>query len=132
MKIEKGTKVKLEYSLTLQGNVIESSEDKGPLEYTHGSGDIPLADLEAQLEGLEQGEEKEGHFPLPGEHPTQELPKSNFPKDAKFEPGQPFEAKRSDGTPVFFKIVSTTDDKVTVEIVPHLFFKVKVLEVAKA
>lgn len=131
MKIENGTKVKLEYSLTLDGNVVESSQDKGPLEFTHGSGDIPLPDLEVQLEGLSEGDEKEGSFPLPGEHPKQELPKTNFPEDAKLEPGQPFEAKRPDGAPVFFKIVEVTDEKVTVEIVPHLFFKVKVLEVSK-
>ena len=131
MKIEKGTRVKLEYTLTLNGNVIESSEEKGPLEFTHGSGDIPLADLETQLIGLKKGEEKEGSFPVPGEHEKQELPKSNFPEDAKLEEGQPFEAHRPDGTPVFFKVVEVTEDKVTVEIVPHIFFKVKVLDVTK-
>ena len=131
MKIESGRRVKMEYTLTLDGNVIESSDEKGPLEFKVGSGEVPIAELEEQLMGLKEGDEKEGAFPLPGEHPKETLPRANFPEGAKLEPGEAFEAHRPDGAPVVFKVAEVSGDQVTVEIIPRMVYKVKILEVTK-
>jgi FKBP-type peptidyl-prolyl cis-trans isomerase 2 len=56
--IEAGKKVKLDYTLTVDGNVIDSSEKNGPLAYEHGTGTI-VKGLERQLEGLAVGDKKE-------------------------------------------------------------------------
>lgn len=131
MKIEKGRRVKLEYTLTLEGQIVEASSQKGPLEFRVGTGEVPLPELEAQLMGLEQGDEKEGKFPIPGEYEKQTLPISQFPKGANLVPRELFEASRPDGGTVFFRIIEVTDQEVFVEIVPHMHYKVRVLEVTK-
>ncbi len=134
MRIEKGKRVKLDYELRNENNdIIESSKDKGPLEYVHGSGQIPLPDLENQLLGLEKGATKEGKLPIPIENAArEEYDKSMFPEDQALTLGTYFEAKRPDGSPVILKVVATSEDKITVELLPFLFYKVTVLDLSDA
>ena len=56
-KIEKGKIVKFDYTLTIDDEVVETSEGKQPLEYTHGEGQI-IAGLSKELEGLKRGDKK--------------------------------------------------------------------------
>ncbi len=134
MEIAKGKRVKLDYELRNEnGDLIESSKDKGPLEYVHGSGQIPLPDLENQLIGLKKGDSKEGKLPIPIENAEkQEYDKSVFPADTSLTVGSYFEAKRPDGSPVLLKVVAANTDKVTVEVLPFLLYKVTVLDVSEA
>lgn len=53
--IEPGKSVKIHYTLTVEGQIIESSEQSGPLEYEHGKGQI-IRGLENALEGLKEGD----------------------------------------------------------------------------
>jgi len=55
--VEKGKKVKLDYTLKIDGEVIETSQKDKPLEYIHGSGAL-IPGLESQLQGLRIGNEK--------------------------------------------------------------------------
>ncbi len=42
MKIEQGKKIKMEYEIGIEGGeTIESSADRGPLEFIHGTGAMP-------------------------------------------------------------------------------------------
>lgn len=52
-----GSVVKMNYTLTVDGEVVDSSEGRGPLEYTHGTQQI-IPGLEAALAGLKAGEKK--------------------------------------------------------------------------
>jgi len=56
-KISEGKKVKFHYTLKVKGEVAETSYDKEPLEYTHGTSSI-VPGLEKALEGLKAGDEK--------------------------------------------------------------------------
>lgn len=56
--IQDGSRVKLHYTLTVDGETIDSSEGKEPLEYEHNRGQI-IPGLEAQLAGLNPGDRKE-------------------------------------------------------------------------
>jgi FKBP-type peptidyl-prolyl cis-trans isomerase 2 len=51
--IEQGSQVSIDYTLTVDGNVVDTSEGKQPLEYTQGQGQI-IPGLEKALEGLEE------------------------------------------------------------------------------
>ena len=55
--INKGAKVKFDYTLTVDGKVQDTSAGRGPLEYTHGSGQI-IKGLEEELENMNIGEKK--------------------------------------------------------------------------
>lgn len=134
MKIEAGMKVKLDVTISVDGQVIESAATRGgPLEYVHGHHALPLG-LEDQLVGLEVGAEKKGDLSV--DIPKVEMKKSEFPKDFKVEVGGRFVAKR-DGQDVEMEIVSKKDD--LVEVRPFhplsgktLKYEVKILDIAKA
>ena len=55
--IEQGSKVKFDYTLTVDGKVADTSAGRGPLEYTHGAGQI-IAGLEKELLGMNVGDKK--------------------------------------------------------------------------
>ena len=139
MNVEQGKLIKIDYELAVDGgDVIESSDKAGPLEYEHGTGKM-LAGLESRIEGLEIGAEKDGVIPakeaygLEEDLPTREIPKAEFP-EGDLEEGKLFEATGADGNPVSFKIVAFDDEKVTVRFLHPLAgkdirFKVKILNV---
>ena len=55
--IKEGSKVKFDYTLTVDGKVADTSAGRGPLEYTHGAGHI-IPGLEEELTGMKVGPEK--------------------------------------------------------------------------
>jgi FKBP-type peptidyl-prolyl cis-trans isomerase 2 len=133
MKIQAGQKIRIEFDLKLKsGELIEHST----VEYVQGEGKL-LPALEKRLLGMSLGEEKSGVIPAEEaiteeSLPTKEVPRSEFPKDAKLQVGQVFEARGPEGSTVSFKLVKVTDDKVTIRFLHSLLgkdlaFHVKVL-----
>jgi FKBP-type peptidyl-prolyl cis-trans isomerase 2 len=141
MKIAAGLSVRIEYELKVKGGaVIESSAKSGPLQYVHGDGKM-LAGLEKRLAGLTAGDERQGEIPAreafgtEDSLPLKEMARKDFPAGAAPKAGLVFEAKSARGETVGFKVVSATDDKVTVRLLHPLVgrdieYKVKVLSVA--
>jgi FKBP-type peptidyl-prolyl cis-trans isomerase SlyD len=60
--IKSGSNVKLHYTLSVDGEVLENSTDGEPLSYVHGEGQI-IPGLEEQLEGLGAGDQKTAVVP---------------------------------------------------------------------
>lgn len=144
MKIVPGRIVELEYELKVKGGeVIESSAKSGPLRYVHGDGKM-LPGLEKRLEGLEPGDERQGEVPAreafgtEDSLPVTEMARSVFPKGAKLEVGEIFEAKDpASGAPVRFKILSAGGATTKVRLLHPLVgrdieYRVKVLAVRQA
>ena len=57
MAVEEGKKVTFHFTLTVDKKVIQTSEGKEPMSYTHGSGQI-IPGLAAEIEGMNEGEDK--------------------------------------------------------------------------
>ncbi|MFC1522841.1 peptidylprolyl isomerase [Elusimicrobiota bacterium] len=57
MIIEKGSSVTIEYTLTVDGEVVDTSVGREPLSFVQGSGQI-IPGLEEQLEGMKAGDQK--------------------------------------------------------------------------
>ncbi len=55
--IKAGSKVKFDYTLTVDGKVADTSAGRGPLEYTHGAGHI-IPGLEKEMLGMKVGDKK--------------------------------------------------------------------------
>jgi len=55
--IKDGSKVKFDYTLTVDGKVADTSSGRGPLEYTHGAGHI-IKGLEKEMTGMKVGDKK--------------------------------------------------------------------------
>ena len=56
--IKRGKKVRIEYALMVNGEVIDTTEGREPFHYVHGKQQI-LPALEHQLEGLNKGDKRE-------------------------------------------------------------------------
>lgn len=137
VKITKGMKVRVAIDLRhTDGTAIESSA----VEYVHGAGAM-LKGLEAALEGMATNETKEGvlapkdAFGLEEDLPTKKIPRAEFPRDTRMEPGMLFEAKGPDGRPIGFKVLTVDAKEATVRLLHPLAgksikYKIKVLAVA--
>ncbi len=100
--IAQGKKIKFDYKLTVDGQVVDSSEGKQPIEYVQGDGKI-IPGLSKQLEGLKAGDEKtitvpaaEGYGDV-DKGAVKEVPRSMLPKDTELAVGQVFEFQSEDG-----------------------------------
>lgn len=137
MKIETGRRVRIKVKLSVvDGDVIEQSA----VEYFQGAGTM-MPGLEKALDGLEKGAEKSGVIPAAEAFsavenlPTKEIPRAEFPKDAKLEVGETFAAKGPDGADITFRVEESGDEVITVRFVHPLggkdiAYEVKVLEVS--
>jgi FKBP-type peptidyl-prolyl cis-trans isomerase 2 len=138
MKVKQDHIVRIDCELRVRGGeVIESSQKTGPVEYKHGSGKL-LRSLESKLEDMGVGDEKSGT--IKADETQAELsseltvPRNEFPAEAKLEVGAKFEAKGPAGTPVNLEVVKLDGDKVVARVLhplagKDLEFKVKVLSV---
>ena len=55
--VERGVVVKLEYTLLIDEEMVESTDDEGPIEFLQGFGEI-IPGLEDALYGMRVGQEK--------------------------------------------------------------------------
>lgn len=139
-KIEKDKKVKLDYTLKVDGEVVETTVGKQALEYTQGQGML-IPGLEQALEGMKVGEEKDVKIEPKDAYgdinkdALREFPKSSFPADFKIELGTVLEIKdEKSGEAVPGVIWDVKDDKVTINFNHPLAgktleFNVKILEI---
>jgi FKBP-type peptidyl-prolyl cis-trans isomerase SlyD len=94
--VEHGVIVKLEYTLQIEEELVESTDDEGPIEFLQGFGEI-IPGLEAALYGMEVNQEKDvtvdpedGY----GEYDSdafEEVPLEIFPEDMDLSLGMPVE-----------------------------------------
>ena len=91
-KVEDGVVVSMEYKLTVDGEVLDTSDGAGPLQFLAGYGNI-IPGLEKEMMGMKIGDSKEvtvqpedgyGEF---DEEAFMEVPRSEFPADMKIEEG---------------------------------------------
>ncbi|HIW36112.1 MAG TPA: peptidylprolyl isomerase [Candidatus Treponema faecavium] len=142
MKIEKNKVVSIEYVLKdADGEILDSSEDMGALEYIHGRGDL-IAGLERELEGKAAGEklsvvvEPADAYGEYNRELVVEVPRSQFDDSVDIEAGMQFEAESAEGS----HLVTVVDVKDGVVVVDanhplageKLFFDVEIKDVRDA
>ena len=121
MKIQNDKVVSIDYTLKDDsGEDLDNSQDREPLAFIFGSGNI-IPGLENALEGKEQGEElsvtvepKEGY----GEYDESlmfEVGKEQFQDASQIQEGMQVQAQNSNGQVQIFTIKSIGDEKVTLD-----------------
>jgi FKBP-type peptidyl-prolyl cis-trans isomerase SlyD len=103
--------VTLDYTLTVDGEVVDSSDEEGPIQFLMGYGNI-IPGLEAHLSGLAVGESlqvgvaaKDGYGEFDHEQIV-DIPLDEFPEEICVEPGVELEMKDQDGDMLFARIIS--------------------------
>ncbi len=119
--VKKGNTVSFDYTLTVDGKVVDSSIGKKPLEYVHGDTKF-LPGLSKQIDGMKAGEEKNIILP-PDEaygkrdqNAIKEVPISSLPKEMKPEAGMPIQARYANGETAMVRIAEVKKDTVMMDM----------------
>ena len=139
--IHKGAKVKINYTLTVDGAVLDTSKGREPLDYVQGGGQM-IAGLEEQLEGMKAGEKKqvtlapEKAYGPKDPAATRKVPKKAFQTTAGMKVGAVIRGQTG-GQQFQATIMALSADDVTLDLNHPLAgktlnFDVEILEVKPA
>ena len=140
--IADGVVVKIEYTLIVDSEVLDSSNDEGPLEYLHGHDNI-VPGLEKALAGKKVGDSmqvtvspEEGYGEY-DEEATAHVPREEIPADVPLEPGVEIIMEDDDGDELSAVIVWVGADEVKLDFNHplagrELEFEVKVVGLREA
>ena len=119
--IEIGSTVQLHYKLTVDGQVVDSSEAAQPLSYVHGQGQL-IPGLEKHLAGMKAGET--GDFTVSAEdgygtvdpQAFIEVPRQQLPKDVTPEIGMMLRGTGQDGRPFRARVHQISPEAVMLDL----------------
>jgi FKBP-type peptidyl-prolyl cis-trans isomerase SlyD len=115
-----GLVVSMEYTLSVDGEVLDSSKDAGPLQFLAGYDNI-VPGLEREMLGMKIGESKDvlvlpedgyGEF---DDEAFMEVPRSEFPSDMELEPGLELNVSDEDGQRQLAFVESFNDETVRLD-----------------
>jgi FKBP-type peptidyl-prolyl cis-trans isomerase SlyD len=118
--IEDGQVVSLNYTLTVDGEVVDTSEGSEPIQFIQGEGQI-IPGLEEGLYGLQVGDKRQIVVPAetgygqPDPENYADIPRSEFPANIPLQPGVELEMKDQDGEVIEARIASVHDDTVRLD-----------------
>ena len=101
--------VAIDYTLTVNNEIIDSTKDREPLEFLQGHGNI-IPGLENEILGMEIGESKDvAVSPKDGYGETDEeafveIPTNQFPENIPAEVGTELEIQDDEGKPAYARI----------------------------
>ncbi|MCK4725392.1 MAG: peptidylprolyl isomerase [Anaerolineales bacterium] len=134
--------VTLKYSVSVAGQVVESSADDNPIQFIQGRGDV-IPGLENALYGLSVGDQKE--FDVAPEDGYGEadpdaiakIPKAEFPPEIPLQPGVELRLKDEQGDELEAQIVTVEDEIVRLNFNhplagKELLFAIQVIDIRKA
>jgi FKBP-type peptidyl-prolyl cis-trans isomerase 2 len=141
--LKNGDTVKVHYTGKLEdGRVFDSSEERDPLEFKVGEGQI-ISGFESGVVGMEVGETRDiqvapdDAYGPRREELVMEVPATEFPDHITPEIGMQLQIKQQDGTPFGVVITDVADEAVTLDA-NHplagqtLYFQVELLEITDA
>ena len=120
MKIEDGQVVSMEYTLHVDGEVVDTSTGREPLEFIQGTGNI-ISGLERELYGMVIGDSKKVSIaPLDayGELDPEayaEVPRAEFPDNIPLEKGIEIQVRDQSDQPMYARIDAFTDEIVKLD-----------------
>lgn len=118
--IKEGSKVTLHYTLTVDGEVVDSSQGKDPFSYQHGEHEI-VPGLEEELEGLKVGEKKaisvppEKGYGNANPDAVQKVPKAAFQGGGELAVGE-MVLGQAGGHEFQARIIAMDDEEVTLDL----------------
>ena len=132
--VQKGREVSFEYTLTIDGKVVDSSAGREPLKYVHGDGKI-IPGLAKQLEGMRVGEEK--HVTILSEDAYgksdpagfKEILRTTLPPDIKPEVGMPLQITGPKGKPMIVRVSEVRPTSIIIDFNHPLAGKTLIFDV---
>ncbi len=136
-KVANGQVVSMEYTLWVDGEILDTSDGQGPLQFLAGYGNI-IPGLEREVLDMKIGDEKEVTVPPEDgygefdEDAFLEVPRKEFPDDMELEEGLELSVSDDEGNARYARIDSVATDVVRLDFNhplagAELKFKVKVV-----
>ena len=116
--VQDGVVVSMEYTLHVDGELLDSSEGQGPLQFLAGYGNI-IPGLEEELRGMKIGDSKDvvvqpkdgyGEF---DDEAFMQVPRDDFPQEMPVEVNAELTVRDDAGNARYARIDSVEDDTVT-------------------
>jgi len=116
--VEDGVVVSMEYTLHVDGELLDSSDGQGPLQFLAGYGNI-IPGLEEEMRGMKIGDSKDvvvepkngyGEF---DDEAFMKVPRGDFPKDMPMEVDTELTVRDEEGNSRYARVDSIEDDQVT-------------------
>jgi FKBP-type peptidyl-prolyl cis-trans isomerase SlyD len=121
MKVDDALVVSMEYTLQVDGQVMDTSEGHEPLEFIQGQGHI-IPGLEQALYGMAIGESKsvvvaaiEGYGEVDPEA-FMDVPRGQFPDNVPAKVGTELELRDNTGHPAYARIQEVNDENVRLDM----------------
>ena len=119
--VAEGSMVKVNYTLTVDGNVVDRSEEGEPLEFKVGGSQV-IPGFEEALVGMKVGEKKS--FELSPDkgyghqdpRAIQTVTKDKLPSDITPEVGMILHAQMPNGQPMTMRIIEVNEDTIVVNL----------------
>ncbi len=134
MVIKEGKKVSFDYTLTVDGQVVDSSKEAEPLNYVHGRGEI-IPGLALELEGLKAGDEKtievgpEGAYGQKNKEAFKEIAKDSLPQGLEPEADMMLQMQTPQGQAVPVRVSEVKDDLILLDLNHPLAGKTLIFDV---
>jgi FKBP-type peptidyl-prolyl cis-trans isomerase SlyD len=119
--VRDGVVVSMDYKLTVDGQVLDSSDEAGPLQFLAGYGNI-IPGLEREMIGMTIGESKDvtvqpadGYGEFDGDA-FMDVPRSEFPADLKMEEGLELHVTDEEGNHQAAYVAEFDDKTVTLDL----------------
>ncbi len=116
--VQDGVVVSMEYTLHVDGELLDSSEGQGPLQFLVGYGNV-ISGLEEEMMGMKIGDSKDvvvqpangyGEF---DDEAFMEVPRKDFPEDMPMEVDAELTVRDDEGNARYARVESIEDDTVT-------------------
>ncbi len=117
LKVQNGQVVSMDYTLHVNGELLDTSEGREPLEFLQGSGNI-IPGLERELYGMVIGESKDVTVaPADGYGTVDpqayvEVPRNQFPEEIPMKTGTEIQVRDQSGQPMYARIEEVGDETV--------------------
>lgn len=112
-----GNTVKVHYTLTVDGNVVDSSKEREPMEFQIGNQQV-IPGFEDAIKGMKVGDKKsfkvnpEEGYGIVDPKAIQEVSRDKMPNDLKLKSGMTIYARGKDNYPIPVKVVDVKEDTV--------------------
>ena len=116
--VQDGVVVTMEYTLHVDGELLDSSEGQGPLQFLAGHGNI-IPGLESEMRGMKVGDSKDvvvqpangyGEF---DDEAFMNVPRDQFPKDMELAEGIELSVRDDEGNARYARVDNIEGDTVT-------------------
>ena len=140
-KVKNGDTVKVHYTGSLEdGSVFDTSQDREPMEFTLGSGQL-IPGFEKAVEGMEKGESTKVTIPSeeaygePREDLIISVPRENMPDGVTPEVGMQLQVNQPDGQSIPVRITEIADEEVKLDANhplagKDLIFEIELMEIS--